>query len=169
MFIIPILTLPLSCKVREILWNHSLFHWLSYSEANDTVNTPAGTTLKNLSEEKLISFAIGSQKKSRFQKVREEQEAKKKQDEEEAAKVYKTFVQSFQDDDEEEDGERGGKRFVRGGGGRGGSGASEVYRMSERGGRGGVGGGRGAGRMSEMDKLMSEMKVKDYQSLFFSD
>lgn len=58
---------------------------------------PAGTTLKNLSESKLINFAIGNQKKSRFQKAREEAEAKKKADEEEAAKAYEEFVESFKD------------------------------------------------------------------------
>lgn len=118
---------------------------------------PTGATLKNLSEEKLVSFAIGSQKKSRFQKAREEQEAKRKQDEEEAAKVYKSFVQSFQeDDDDEEEGfdQRGSKKFVRGGG----RGSGDVYRMSQ---------SSSAGRPSknsEMDKLMQEMKVSIYST-----
>eukprot|EP01040_Poterioochromonas_malhamensis_P009251 gene9251-10040_t len=121
---------------------------------------PTGATLKNLSEEKLVSFAIGSQKKSRFQKAREEQEAKRKQDEEEAAKVYKSFVQSFQeDDDDEEEGfdQRGSKKFVRGGAG-GGRGNGDVYRMSQ---------SSSAGRPSknsEMDKLMQEMKTSSSTS-----
>jgi hypothetical protein len=71
---------------------------------------PAGTTLKNLTDDKLISFAIGTQKKSRFQKQREEAEAKKKQDEAEAAKVYESFVDSFKDEDED-----GMKPFVKAG------------------------------------------------------
>jgi U2-associated protein SR140 len=57
---------------------------------------PNATTLKSLSDSKLISFAIGQQKKSRFQKQREEKELKKKIDEDEAAKVYESFVESFQ-------------------------------------------------------------------------
>ena len=72
------------------------------SSANPPVPMqPAGTTLKNLSESKLINFAIGNQKKSRFQKAREEAEAKKKADEEEAAKAYEEFVESFKDSRED--------------------------------------------------------------------
>jgi hypothetical protein len=67
------------------------------------------STIRNLSDTKLLSFAIGQQKKSRFQKAREDKELKKKIDEEEAAKVYETFVESFKHDDTE------AKKFIKGG------------------------------------------------------
>eukprot|EP01039_Chlorochromonas_danica_P009805 gene9805-10844_t len=79
---------------------------------------PVTGSLKNISDSKLVTFAIGQQKKSRFQKAREEQEAKKKQDDLEAAKVYESFVASF---DVDEDGlktfVRSGRAPVAGGGG----------------------------------------------------
>jgi U2-associated protein SR140 len=59
-----------------------------------------------ISQGKLAAFAVGTQKKSRFQKAREERELKKKQEEQEAASVYESFVASFA---VEED----GKTFVR--------------------------------------------------------
>jgi hypothetical protein len=102
----------------------------------------------SISDNKLVQFSIGQQKKSRFQKAREDQEAKKKLEEEEAAKVYESFVASFADDDE-------AKTFVRGGKYNGGSSnrhaesAGEVYRMDG-----------GKKKMSEIDKLMNEMKVR---------
>lgn len=74
--------------------------------------------IQTISDSKLVAFAIGTQKKSRFQKAREEQEAKRKQNELEAAKVYESFVASFNTDEE------GVKKFVRGGG------DSELYRMN---------------------------------------
>lgn len=126
------------------------------------VPTPAATTtLKNLTTEKLISFAVGTQKKSRFQKAREEQEAKKKLDEEEAAKVYQSFVQSFQEDDDEEgeDRHRGGKRFVRGGRMNHGSSeekhgnSGEIYRLSSK------DRPQAVTKTSEIDKLMEETRV----------
>jgi hypothetical protein len=49
------------------------------------------------------------QKKTRFQKAREEKELKKKLDEEEAAKLYDSFVDSFKDEDQNS------KVFIRGG------------------------------------------------------
>jgi U2-associated protein SR140 len=55
--------------------------------------------MKTISESKLATFAVGQQKKSRFQKAREEAEEKKRQEEAEAAKVYDSFVASFQGDD----------------------------------------------------------------------
>ena len=61
-----------------------------------------------ISESKLVSFAIGQQKKSRFQKAREDKELKQKLDDEATAKVYDSFVSSFTEED-------GGKTFVRGG------------------------------------------------------
>lgn len=68
------------------------------------------SSIQNLSGDKLLTFAIGQQKKSRFQKEREDKELKRKQDEEDAAKVYQSFVASFNDD-----GEDLSKRFVRAG------------------------------------------------------
>lgn len=100
---------------------------------------------KQIADSKLITFAVGQQKKSRFQKAREEQEQKRKQDDEETAKVYDSFVSSFKDDDD-------GKTFVRGGlsrdigdstyGNRG-----DVYKFDRRG-----------------DRMMQEMEVRPYHS-----
>ncbi len=116
----------------------------------DANKATGGGALKNLSDSKLIQFAIGTQKKSRFQKAREEKEAKKKQEEEDAAKVYETFVASFKDEDEET-----GKSFVRGGkvdaGGKVFGGAvGDVYKMPA---------APSKKPLSEMEKLMQEMKV----------
>lgn len=84
---------------------------------------------KPIADSKLITFAVGQQKKSRFQKAREEKELKQKLDDEETAKVYDSFVSSFT---EEED----GKTFVRGGSNRDGGEASkggDVYKMERKG------------------------------------
>lgn len=51
---------------------------------------------------------MGQQKKSRFQKAREDKELKKKEEEREAAAVYETFVKSFSDTSSSS------KAFVRG-------------------------------------------------------
>ena len=64
----------------------------------------------NIAESKLVSFAVGQQKKTRFQKAREEKEAKRKQEEAEVAKVYDSFVASFTHEEDD-----GSKTFVRGG------------------------------------------------------
>ncbi len=64
-------------------------------------------SMKTISETKLATFAVGVQKKSRFQKAREEAEEKKRQEEEEAQKIYGQFVASFEADDD------GLKTFVR--------------------------------------------------------
>jgi U2-associated protein SR140 len=74
---------------------------------SDAGGDGASSSTVNLTDSKLISFAIGQQKKSRFQKAREEKEAKKKLDEEEAAQVFESFVASFEND--------ATKTFVRGG------------------------------------------------------
>jgi U2-associated protein SR140 len=65
-------------------------------------------SMKTISETKLATFAVGIQKKSRFQKAREEAEEKKRQEEEEAKKIYGQFVASFAVNDED-----GCKTFVR--------------------------------------------------------
>lgn len=64
-------------------------------------------SMKTISQTKLATFAVGQQKKSRFQKAREEAEEKKKKEEEEAAKVYSSFVASFEAENSD------GKTFVR--------------------------------------------------------
>jgi U2-associated protein SR140 len=45
-------------------------------------------SLKTITDSKLATFAVGQQKKSRFQKAKEEAEAKKQKEVEEAAKIY---------------------------------------------------------------------------------
>ena len=104
-------------------------------------------TNSQISDSKLVSFAIGQQKKSRFQKAREDKEAKQKLDDEATAKVYDSFVSSFTEDEDGKTFIRGGpaKRDIEGiyGGNRG-----EVYKMD-----------RNAPGGSEMDKIMLEMKV----------
>jgi hypothetical protein len=90
-------------------------------------------SLKNLTEEKAKVFALGQQRKSRFQKVcivhrfwssggcfsrrggalqdKEEREAKKRKADEEAAKMYEQFVASFDTEDEENTKVRGRARL----------------------------------------------------------
>lgn len=110
-------------------------------------------TNNQISESKLVSFAIGQQKKSRFQKAREDKELKQKLDDEATAKVYDSFVSSFT---EEED----GKTFVRGGLSKSssegiyGGNRGDVYRMD----RNPAGG-------SEMEKIANEMKVFTFESV----
>mmetsp|Transcript_9633 Transcript_9633/g.10137 ORF Transcript_9633/g.10137 Transcript_9633/m.10137 type:complete len:89 (+) Transcript_9633:57-323(+) len=64
-------------------------------------------SMKTISQTKLATFAVGQQKKSRFQKAREEAEEKKKKEDEEAAKVYSQFVKSFEAEKNDE------KSFIR--------------------------------------------------------
>ncbi|TMW62227.1 hypothetical protein Poli38472_009720 [Pythium oligandrum] len=116
-------------------------------------------SLASLTDEKLARFAIGQQKKSKFEKEREEREAKKRKADAEAAAMYATFVASFENEDD-----RQGKAFVRSGQ----SGESEVYRLK------GTDDGRATAsmrpqapgkskRMSEMDRMLEEMKQQDAQ------
>jgi U2-associated protein SR140 len=63
-------------------------------------------SMKVISDTKLATFAVGQQKKSRFQKAREEKEEKKKKEEAEAAKIYDQFVASFAPEED-------GKTFIR--------------------------------------------------------
>jgi U2-associated protein SR140 len=51
--------------------------------------------MKTISDDKLATFVIGRQKKTKFQREKEEREAKKREAENEAAKVYESFVASF--------------------------------------------------------------------------
>lgn len=59
-------------------------------------------SLKTITTDKLATFAIGANKKSRFQKAKEEKEAKAKAEAEEAANVYNSFVASFEGDDDDD-------------------------------------------------------------------
>ena len=59
-------------------------------------------SLQTITSDKLASFAIGANKKSRFQKNREEKEAKEKAEAQAAAQVYNSFVASFEGDDDDD-------------------------------------------------------------------
>jgi U2-associated protein SR140 len=104
-------------------------------------------SMKTITDNKLVAFVVGQQKKSRFQKAREEKEMKKKLEEEAAAKVYESFVASFEDDESS-------KTFVRGGIVNEKSGsmverAGEVYKMEQ----------KSVSGKKEMDLLLEEMKA----------
>jgi hypothetical protein len=121
--------------------NISISSWIYQSKQ---MNPPTS----QIADTKLITFAVGQQKKSRFQKAREEKELKQKLADEETAKVYDSFVSSFKDDEV-------GKTFVRGGPNRDsgdssyGGNIGEVYKIDRRTDRG----------MSEMERIMVENKV----------
>lgn len=105
-------------------------------------------SMKTITDDKLANFAVGNQKKSRFQKAREEKELKKKQEEEEAAKVFDSFVASFTEDEDRKTFIRGGKVQDSGdvvGGKRG-----EVYTMDRT---------KSQKPLSEMERMVEEMKV----------
>ncbi|KAF1781784.1 Nucleotide-binding alpha-beta plait domain [Phytophthora cactorum] len=99
------------------------------------------SSLTSLTDDKLARFVLGQQKKTKFQKEREDREAKKRQADEEAAKIYATFVASFDNEDETK-----GKAFVRGG-----TQAAQGNSQSA----------AQRGDMSEMDKMLQEIKQKD--------
>ncbi len=104
-------------------------------------------SLRSLTDSKLVTFAVGQQKKTRFQKLRDEKEQKKKLDEQEAAQVYDSFVASFNEDEDV-------KHFVRGStfqdnGESSGGKAGDIYTLDR----------RVNNKTSEMDKIMLEMKV----------
>lgn len=111
----------------------------SSSKAN---HQPSAGGVHSISDSKLVNFAIGTQKKSRFQKEREANEAKRKLDEADAAKVYESFVASFADDDD-------AKTFVRGGRDEG------PYQMNKR------------TKTSETDNILDEFKVSS-RFLFYA-
>ena len=107
-------------------------------------------SMKTITTDKLAAFAVGTQKKSRFQKAREEKEIKKKQEEEEAAKVFDSFVASFTEDEDKKTFVRGGKAQDSGdviGGKRG-----EIYTLDRS--RAGV-----KQPSSEIERMVEEMKV----------
>ncbi len=106
-------------------------------------------SMKSITDSKLVTFAVGQQKKTRFQKQRDEKEQKKKQDEVDAAQVYDSFVASFTENDDV-------KTFIRGntfqdsGDSQNNGKAGDIYRLDRRTG----------GKTSEMDKMMLELKVE---------
>ncbi|KAG7394810.1 U2 snRNP-associated SURP domain-containing protein [Phytophthora boehmeriae] len=137
------------------------------------------SSLAALTDDKLARFVLGHQKKTKFQKEREDREAKKRQADAEAAKIYATFVASFDNEDETK-----GKAFVRGETTQG----KQIVRAGVNGDRpsGGdiyrlkgkeklpfsgfevsaVAAASGAGersgkKMSEMDKMLQELKQKE--------
>ncbi len=105
-------------------------------------------SLKSITDSKLVTFAVGQQKKTRFQKQRDEKEQKKKQDEVDAAQVYDSFVASFTENDDVKTFVRGNTFQDFGDSQNSGNKAGDIYRL-----------GRG-GKTSEMDKMMLELKVK---------
>ncbi|KAI7865341.1 hypothetical protein BDF14DRAFT_1825991 [Spinellus fusiger] len=76
------------------------------SESPEEISIP----IKPIPASKLQAFSVGSNKKTPFQKRKEEAELKKKQESVEAAKVYAEFVASFE---ETKDYNLGIKTFVR--------------------------------------------------------
>uniref|UniRef100_K3X1G9 Uncharacterized protein n=1 Tax=Globisporangium ultimum (strain ATCC 200006 / CBS 805.95 / DAOM BR144) TaxID=431595 RepID=K3X1G9_GLOUD len=131
-------------------------------------------SLTALTDDKLARFVIGQQKKTKFEKDREDREAKKRQADEEAAKIYAQFVASFEDEDATL-----GKAFVRGetvvkGGNAPPSqhARGEVYRLKPKidtspatsavATAGGPPIGNHSGKKrSEMDRMLEEMKQMD--------
>ncbi|ETI42171.1 hypothetical protein F443_12662 [Phytophthora nicotianae P1569] len=117
------------------------------------------SSLTSLTDDKLARFVLGHQKKTKFQKEREDREAKKRQADEEAARIYATFVASFDNEDDTK-----GKAFVRGGtqAAQGHSQSAvqsrDVYRLK---GKEQVASSSSGKKVSEMDKLLQEIKQKD--------
>ncbi|KAG3109230.1 hypothetical protein PI125_g11114 [Phytophthora idaei] len=117
------------------------------------------SSLTSLTDDKLARFVLGQQKKTKFQKEREDREAKKRQADEEAAKIYATFVASFDNEDETK-----GKAFVRVGtqAAQGNSQSApqsgDVYRLKGKEQAAHFSSGE---KMSEMDKMLQEIKQKD--------
>ncbi|RLN58209.1 hypothetical protein BBJ29_004844 [Phytophthora kernoviae] len=136
------------------------------------------SSLKSLTDDKLARFVLGHQKKTKFQKEREDREAKKRQADAEAAKIYATFVASFDNEDRTK-----GKAFVRGettqgkqvvragtNGDR--QSGGDIYRLKGKeklpfsGFEGASAATSGVGerpgkKMSEMDKMLQEIKQKE--------
>ncbi|KAL8011609.1 putative RNA recognition motif domain, CID domain, SWAP/Surp superfamily [Plasmopara halstedii] len=118
------------------------------------------SSLMSLTDDKLARFALGHQKKTKFQKEREDREAKKRQADEEAARIYATFVASFDNEDEIK-----GKAFVR-------SGAhADKGDTRTRGAEYRLQGKKEAvpfvleRNVSEMDKMLHEIKQKDAEQM----
>ncbi|KAL4166845.1 hypothetical protein KRP22_012334 [Phytophthora ramorum] len=116
------------------------------------------SSLTALTDDKLARFVLGHQKKTKFQKDREDRKAKKRQADEEAAKIYATFVASFDNEDETK-----GKAFVRGGATQGSRQSSrqsgDVYRLKAK--EPAIGAAAAGKKVSEMDKMLQEIKQKD--------
>jgi hypothetical protein len=108
-------------------------------------------SMRTITENKLATFAVGQQKKSRFQKAREDKETKKKMDDEAAALEYDKFVATFSEVESSKTFVRGGKvnddgrDEIYGGGNRG-----DVYKLERK---------NQAGHVSERDQMLEEFKV----------
>ncbi|TDH72117.1 hypothetical protein CCR75_001242 [Bremia lactucae] len=119
------------------------------------------SSLTKLTDDKLARFVLGHQQKTKFQKDREDREAKKRQADEEAAKIYTTFVASFDNEEETK-----GKTFVRGGTDatpnmhESSRQSGDVYRL-RRPDQAASGAFAPSKKVSEMDKMLQEIKQKD--------
>jgi len=98
-------------------------------------------SLQTITSDKLASFAIGANKKSRFQKNREEKEAKEKAEAQAAAQVFDSFVASFEGDDDDDNQNMPLKAFVK-------ESTSTITTQSK-------------SKTSNMDILFNEMKQKE--------
>ncbi|CAI5716105.1 unnamed protein product [Peronospora effusa] len=118
------------------------------------------SSLTSLTDDKLARFVLGHQKKTKFQKEREDREAKKRQADEEAAMIYATFVASFDNEDETK-----GKTFVRAAiqGDRQSSG--EMYRLKSKESDGSFGPFCAENRGSVMNKKSNENKGKETEQM----
>ena len=103
------------------------------------LNQVKPNSLETISSEKIEKFQTGLQKKSRFQKAREEKELKEKQEAEAAAAIYGDFVRSFGVEEEP-------MRFVPSGSGAKGNSTLDAVKKKKN-------------DKSEMSKLFEEMKV----------
>ncbi|OWZ02278.1 U2-associated splicing factor [Phytophthora megakarya] len=125
------------------------------------------SSMTSMTDDKLARFVLGHQKKTKFQKEREDREAKKRQADEEAAKIYATFVASFDNEDESK-----GKAFVRGGmqaAHQSTLQSGDVYRLKDTEAAvfpGSVSAGK---KISEMDKMLREIKQKDVEQMQHKD
>ncbi|KAI8991388.1 hypothetical protein BDF20DRAFT_812241 [Mycotypha africana] len=70
---------------------------MSEKRKRDESPEPESRPIKPIPATKIQAFTVGSQKKSAFQKHKEELEQKKQQENAEAAKVYAEFVASFEE------------------------------------------------------------------------
>ena len=100
---------------------------------------------------------LGQQKKTRFQKIREEKEQKIKEEEEAAARVFDSFVASFEVDDKDS------KTFLRGSSGKSDDQdkSSNVYKLSSDASK--TKSSSGSGGAAEIDDLMNEIMVSYYK------
>lgn len=129
-------TYILIAKNRQIANRAQIYAKMSDPSDQDVSSMQPGS-MRTITDTKLVNFALGQQKKTRFQKLRDAKEQKEKEDAEEAALVYQSFAASFT-------GSEDSKSFVRSSASGNGSGGA-VYKVS---------------KTSEMDRLLAEMKVR---------